>query len=236
MFEDSLMESSNSVKTSSKYWSLLTFAINCAVVVGLAIWPLLHPQALPKQLIAALLVAPVPPPPPVAVQSKPQVRAVTIETDFQAPSRIDSTILLLNEDVAVQPMMISSVDGSVGSPGNGLPGVLEGIERGRTRVAVAAPPQTMNISSGVMAGNLLEKVSPQYPAIARTARVQGTVVLQATISKDGTIQNLRVVSGPPLLRQAALDAVLSWRYRPYLLNGEPVAVETTVNVVFNLGG
>jgi periplasmic protein TonB len=77
---------------------------------------------------------------------------------------------------------------------------------------------------------------PQYPAIAKAARIQGTVVLQATISKAGGIENLRVVSGPPMLQQAAMDAVRSWRYKPYLLNGDPVEVETTVNVVFNLGG
>jgi periplasmic protein TonB len=86
-----------------------------------------------------------------------------------------------------------------------------------------------------MAGNLLDKTVPQYPEIARTARIQGTVVLQATIAKDGTIQNLRVIDGPPMLQQAAVDAVRSWRYKPYLLNGEPVEVETTVNVIFNLG-
>ena len=76
---------------------------------------------------------------------------------------------------------------------------------------------------------------PQYPAIAKAARIQGIVVLQATISKSGSIQNLRVISGPPMLQQAAMDAVRSWRYKPYLLNGEPVEVETTINVVFNLG-
>jgi protein TonB len=82
----------------------------------------------------------------------------------------------------------------------------------------------------------MQKITPQYPAIAKAARIQGTVVLQATISKTGSIENLRVVSGPPMLQQAAMDAVRQWRYRPYLLNGDPVEVETTVNVVFNLGG
>jgi protein TonB len=86
-----------------------------------------------------------------------------------------------------------------------------------------------------MAGNLLAKTLPQYPAIARAARIQGIVVLQATISRSGTIENLRVISGPTMLQQAAMDAVRSWRYKPYLLNGEPVEVETTINVVFNLG-
>jgi protein TonB len=83
---------------------------------------------------------------------------------------------------------------------------------------------------------LLQKTIPLYPPIAKAARVSGTVVLQATISKAGMIENLRVLSGPAMLQQAAMDAVRSWRYRPYLLNGEPVEVETTVNVVFTLGG
>jgi TonB family protein len=82
---------------------------------------------------------------------------------------------------------------------------------------------------------LLEKNPPVYPPIAKAAHVSGTVVLQATISKAGTIENLRVVSGPPLLQQAALEAVKTWRYRPYLLLGKPVEVETTVNVIFTLG-
>jgi protein TonB len=75
---------------------------------------------------------------------------------------------------------------------------------------------------------------PVYPPIAVTTRTEGTVILAATISKGGTIENLRVMSGPPLLRQSALDAVSNWLYRPYLLNGQPVEVETTVNVVFTL--
>jgi protein TonB len=75
-----------------------------------------------------------------------------------------------------------------------------------------------------------------YPPIAKAARVQGTVVLQAMISKQGTIQDLRVVSGPAMLQGAAMDAVKTWRYRPYLLNNEPVEVETTINVIFTLGG
>jgi protein TonB len=83
---------------------------------------------------------------------------------------------------------------------------------------------------------LIQKTIPTYPPIAKAARVQGTVVLQALISKQGTIENLKVVSGPAMLQQAAEDAVRQWRYRPYLLNNDPVEVETTVNVIFTLGG
>jgi protein TonB len=100
----------------------------------------------------------------------------------------------------------------------------------------AAPVKKLTISSGVMQGMLLQKTPPVYPPIAKAARVSGTVVLQATISKTGAIENLHVLSGPAMLQQAALDAVRSWRYRPYLLNGDPVEVETTVNVIFTLGG
>ena len=99
----------------------------------------------------------------------------------------------------------------------------------------AAVPKKINISSGVAQGMLLQKTQPIYPPIAMAARVSGTVVLQVTISKTGTITNLHVVSGPAMLQQAAMDAVKTWRYRPYLLNGEPVEVETTINVVFTLG-
>jgi protein TonB len=100
----------------------------------------------------------------------------------------------------------------------------------------AAAPKKINISAGVAVGMLIQKTIPVYPPIAKAARVSGTVVLQATISKNGTIENLRVMSGPAMLQQAAQDAVRQWRYRPYLLNNEPVEVETTVNVVFTLGG
>jgi len=100
----------------------------------------------------------------------------------------------------------------------------------------AAPVKKLIISSGVMAGMIVLKTQPVYPPIAKAARQSGTVVLQATISKTGAIENLHVISGPAMLQQAAQDAVRQWRYRPYLLNGEPVEVETTVNVIFTLGG
>ncbi len=87
-----------------------------------------------------------------------------------------------------------------------------------------------------MEGNLIYHVQPQYPTLARQARVQGTVVLRAVISRDGRIENLQVVSGHPLLVKSAEDAVSQWRYRPYYLNNEPVEVETQVTVNFTLSG
>ena len=93
----------------------------------------------------------------------------------------------------------------------------------------------MNISAGVAASLLLQKTEAVYPPIAKAARVSGTVVLQATISKTGSVEDLQVISGPAMLQNAALEAVKNWQYKPYLLNNQPVEVETTVNVIFMLG-
>jgi protein TonB len=103
-------------------------------------------------------------------------------------------------------------------------------------VIKAAPQKPPVISSGVATGMLIHKTPPVYPPAAKAARLSGTVEVHATISKDGTIRDLRAVSGPEVLRQAAVDAVRTWRYKPYELNNEPVEVETTVNVIFSLGG
>jgi TonB family protein len=97
-----------------------------------------------------------------------------------------------------------------------------------------AAPKTISVAASIMAGRAISKPAPAYPSFARTARVEGTVVLHATISKTGTIQNVSVVSGPQMLRQAAADAVKTWRYKPYLLDNEPVEVETNVDVIFVL--
>ena len=83
---------------------------------------------------------------------------------------------------------------------------------------------------------IIRQVTPIYPTIAKTAHISGTVTLHAIISKDGSIQELTYVSGPPLLMRNAMDAVRQWRYNPTLLNGEPVEVDTTISVVFTLGG
>lgn len=99
---------------------------------------------------------------------------------------------------------------------------------------MTAHPRRVVLSAPVAQSLLIMKTLPRYPPIAKAARVSGTVVLDAVISTSGSVINLRVVSGPAMLQQAALDAVKTWRYRPYLLNGEPVEFETTINVIFLL--
>src|SRR5437764_632958 len=98
----------------------------------------------------------------------------------------------------------------------------------QTPPAKVAPPQRIRVSAGVAESNVLQKVNPVYPQMAKIAHVSGDVVLQAIIGKNGAIQNLRAINGHPILIQAAMDAVRQWKYRPYLLNEEPVEVETTV--------
>ena len=173
------------------------------------------------------------------------VRVVkVIQTDIingqlRTPTKIPEKVAMIKEEAAPPPMTTAGVIGGVpgGVPGGSLGGVMGGII-GNTPVAVpkVAMPTRVRVSAGVQQGNLISQVRPTYPAIAKSARIQGAVVLQAEISKQGTIENLRVISGHPMLVQNALDAVKQWRYKPYLLNGEPVPVETTITVNFTLSG
>jgi protein TonB len=96
------------------------------------------------------------------------------------------------------------------------------------------PAAPVRVGGNVQQANLIKQPKPSYPPLAKAARVQGTVKFQATISKDGTIQNLQLISGPPLLVQSAMQAVQQWVYKPTLLNGEPVEVITTIDVNFTL--
>ncbi|HEX8810860.1 MAG TPA: energy transducer TonB, partial [Terracidiphilus sp.] len=134
----------------------------------------------------------------------------------------------------------STPDNSIGistiGTGNGtIPGGDPFSHTANSAAHVVKPTSTITVSRGVAEGMIVQRIVPDYPAIARAARLEGTVVLQATISKTGTIENLRVIDGPVMLRQAAINAVQQWRYRPYLLNGDPVEVETAINVNFTLG-
>ena len=104
-------------------------------------------------------------------------------------------------------------------------------------VPIAQPKvaaQQVRVSSGVAQGLLVHQVAPQYPAQARQARIQGTVIVQAVIGKDGSVQNVHALRGPLPLIQSAVDAVKKWRYKPYTLDGEPVQAETQISIKFTL--
>jgi TonB family protein len=97
-------------------------------------------------------------------------------------------------------------------------------------------PEPLSVSPHEMAAYILTKVNPVYPRAAKKARIQGTVVLSAEIDKEGNVENVRAISGPPELQQSAIDAVRQWKYKPYLVNGEPVELLTNINVIYSLGG
>lgn len=245
MFEDSLLESGGRLKTKRGRTTTFAIILEIALIGVMVLIPLIFTEALPKQQLMTFLVAPPPPPPPPPPAAAPVKIVKQIQTDIvngalRTPTKIPQKIQMIKEDEAPPPAAASSgVVGGVpgGIPGGQMGGVIGGIISS-TPVAVpkVATPQRVRVSQGVSQGLLVRRVQPNYPPLARQARIQGTVVLRAVISKDGSIENLTLVSGHPMLAPAAIDAVKQWKYKPYLLNGEPVEVDTEVLVNFTLSG
>jgi protein TonB len=133
-----------------------------------------------------------------------------------------------------EPAFASNIAADMSSRTPGGDGVNPFGARPPVTVVHTPAPSSVRLPSKLVEGFLIYKSIPQYPVIAKTVGQQGTVLLQAVISKSGTIENLQAISGPPMLQQAAIDAVKTWRYRPYLLNQQPVEVQTTVSVIFKI--
>jgi protein TonB len=165
-----------------------------------------------------------------AAPAQPAVQSQMMNDQLNAPTRIARTAQVDTAPPPAAGFGGAALDGLGGSGAAGT--VLAGQDRLKVKEAT---PKIVTVSAGVAIGMLIQKTAPVYPPIAKTARVSGTVVLAASISKTGVIENVRVLSGPVMLRQSAVDAVRTWRYKPYKLNNEPVGIETTVNVIFTLG-
>ncbi len=245
MFEDSLIESGGKLKTKRGWTSIISFAIQLMIIGVMVLIPLIFTEALPKTVTLGFLVAPPPPPPPPPPAAAPVKIVKVIQTDIvngelRTPTKIPKKVEMIKEDEAPPPVMASAgVVGGVpgGVPGGSMGGVMGSILSATPTVAPKiATPQRVRVSAGVTSGLLIRKIPPTYPPLARQARIQGTVILQAQISKTGDIQNLQLISGHPMLAPAAIEAVKQWKYKPYLLNGEPVEVETQVQVNFTLAG
>jgi protein TonB len=244
MFEDSLLESGGRLKTKRGRTTTFAIILEIALIGVMVLMPLIFTEALPKQQLMTFLVAPPPPPPPPPPAAAPVHVVKQVQTDIvngalRTPTKIPQKIQMIKEDEAPPAMASAGVVGGVpgGIPGGQMGGVIGGIISS-TPVAVpkVATPQRVRVSAGVTSGLLIRKVNPVYPPLARQARISGTVVLRAVIGKDGSIQNLSLVSGHPMLAPAAIDAVKQWKYKPYLLNGEPVEVDTEIQVNFTLAG
>lgn len=237
MFEDSTFESTGRIKTRSRRWMLAAFTLNGSVLAAMVLVPLIYPNALPTHFIPTLLVAPLasPPetrPPLVHVRSaSPHSFSELDNGRITAPPTIPPHIKYIDGPEPGFDHNVAAEIGSDGHNGDGSP-----FANGHSVTIVHPPsPSTLRLPSRLVESTIIYKTIPQYPAIAKAAGVEGTVVLQAVISKSGTIEHLQAVSGPPMLQQAAINAVKTWRYRPYLLNDQPIEVETTVSVIFKLG-
>ncbi|HEX9761340.1 MAG TPA: energy transducer TonB [Candidatus Acidoferrales bacterium] len=250
MFDD-LLESSVQKKRTNSKWAIFISTVVQIILLGVMILiPLIYTEALPKTMLTTFLVAPPPPPPPPpppaaapVVRPKPVTRIIQAGK-MMAPTAIPKQVTLIKEedlppDVPVSVGVAGGVPGGV--PGGQAGGVIGGIIGGIPGGNLPPPPpkeqpQRIRVGGDVQQAQIIHQIRPVYPPLARQARIQGTVRLQAIIAKNGSIIQLEVIQGHPLLVKAATDAVEQWRYRPTLLNNEPVEVVTTIDVVFMLGG
>jgi protein TonB len=250
MFEQSLV-----IPTpGSKRWTFaLSLTLQAAALTLLLLMPLIYTERLSQVMMRSSLFAPpLPPPPPpqpipqlAQAQTLPRAaRVFTPLTAFLAHHTPKAIQDLANDIFEPAPAQVcaSCVVGSTGTPG-AIPGL-------STAMAQPPPPPTavpekkpepvrtapIRVGGDVMAAKMVRRVLPVYPTLAKQARVSGVVRLQGVISKEGTIQQLQVISGHPLLVAAAVEAVKQWVYRPTLLNGEPVEVIAPIDVNFTLSG
>ena len=251
MFEQTFVEG-----TTKKTWTVLVaFVAQSILMIVAVILPMIYFDVLPKTVMTSFLVAP-PPPPPPPPPPQPQaavkiVKVIPRQFDagrLMAPKSVPKEIATIKEEEL--PPSSAGVGGVVGGvPGGvagGTPGgVLGGIIGSVPSAALPPPPppppapkavtpKRITIGGNVQQAKLVRQPKPVYPPLAKQARISGVVHLAAIISKDGTIQDLKVISGHPLLIPSALEAVKQWVYQPTLLNGEPVEVSTQIDVNFTL--
>lgn len=247
MFEQTFVD--GTAKTR-KPWTVMLSFIGQLALIGVAILiPLIYTDSLPRATLTSLITAPPPPPPPPPPPqaAPPKVVQKVIPRQFDAnklmaPKQIPKEIANIKEEDLPPPTtgVVGGVPGGV--PGGTPGGVIGGIIGAVPSAAPPPPPpkekpvtpQRIRVGGQVQAANLIRKVTPVYPALAKQARISGVVRFSALIGKDGTIQNLTLIQGHPLLVAAAQEAVKQWQYKPTLLNGEPVEVATQIDVNFTL--
>jgi protein TonB len=228
-------------KTRTPWSVAVSLTLQAGLVAILLILPLLHIAALqpPERTTIWLPLQPPPRPvEPVAEQVRTAAPAPRRSNVFTAPMTIP-THIDMTPDLAVPDMAPvlagPATSGPLGGLGMSLGGTAEIHPPARVVIAPpAAPAAPLRVSGGAQAARLVFGPKPAYPPLAKAARVQGVVRIQAVIGLDGAIKNLQVVSGPPLLVAAAIAAVRQWRYEPTLLSGQPVEVATDIEVNFAL--
>ncbi|HEU0122682.1 MAG TPA: energy transducer TonB [Bryobacteraceae bacterium] len=249
MFEQSVLD--NNRQKRSK-WSWMGLVVQAGVVTGLLLVPMISPEILSVMLPKALIYVPLKPAAPVEIEmqttanSRPQTDPTVVTARrpvrrFEAPRFYDNPVNQIIDGPGFDPPAFAIGDGRVGAAStDGIP-VAAGFS-----IALAAPPpkpvpparteapKPLRVGGAVQEANIINRVLPAYPVLAKQARISGVVKLEGVIAKDGTVQNLRVLSGHPLLVGAALSAVKQWRYRPTMLNDVPVEVIAPIDVNFIL--
>jgi periplasmic protein TonB len=242
MFEEMVLSSPKSKKTNKPWTVVVSMIVQIFFVVVLILIPLIYTEALPKAMMSSILLAPPPPPPPPpppaavqVVKIKPVVRLMDAGK-LVAPKVIPKDVNIIKEEELPPDAGMQGIAGGVpgGVGGGSLSGVLGSVVGTKAPPPPRVTPKRVTVGGNVQAARLVNKVQPLYPPLARQTRISGTVKLHAIIGKDGSVQQLQMVSGHPLLVQSALDAVRQWRYQPTLLNGEPVEVDTEIDVIFSL--
>lgn len=245
MFAESMLETSWDLRTRRSWTTLTSFGLQALMIGLLLLSPLLNTVGLPSGRILPAPVswgAPPPAAPPVHRQNITTIAQSNLADNVLVAPREVPNHVAKTDETAAPPQMSFNTAGVTGGIGDGsADGVWKSLGDCWNRAAplpVPAPAPTVRPfrTSNMLAGSLVNRVRPEYPYPAKMAHVQGQVVLAAIISKEGTIENLRVVTGHPMLVRAVIEAVSRWRYRPYILNGEPVEVETQITVNFTLSG
>ena len=241
MFEQSVLMDHPTNKTWTLFVSLT--AQSLLVTVAIAV-PLIFTDHLPGFHLVIPITAPAPLPPPAAVTQDHAMqrasRAPTLARNiFIAPSHIPDRIDITADNATAAPPTATQIGVPFSTGSNAGVSLFDNIVKPPPPPITATtkpekPRGPIPVSSGVQAARLTKQVVPAYPALAKTARVSGTVRLQGVIGKDGAIKNLQLISGHPLLAQAALEAVRQWIYKPTLLNGEAVEVIAPIDVIFTL--
>jgi protein TonB len=243
MFADSMLETSWTHRGRRSWTTLTSFGLQAAALALLLAIPLFRSVGLPAGQVLRTPVswgANSPAPQPL-----PRQHVTTLTQSnylghiLMEPTRIPTMVARVEENVAPPPFGYNTGSGGDvgGGSRDGVPGMPS--EAAGPALPRLAPPPTAGPTfrtSQMLQGSLIRRVDPLYPPLARTAHIQGAVILEAVIGKDGTMENLRLISGHPMLTQAAIQAVSQWRYRPYILNGEAIEVETQITVNFILGG
>jgi len=237
MFADSLLESSGGVRTSQRWITLFSLALEVVFIALLVLIPLLQNQGMPRLRWISSVATPVPPPPRGVPDPGPKGGGGRSPNEIR-PVLMPPSSIPLHTGLTPDPQ---ASGGSEAGPGWPL-GIPEGVPGSTGPLSEApavtprptAPPPPPRLSI-VTEGNVIRRVLPVYPQVAKQIGAEGAVVLRAVIATDGTVESLRVISSAhPTLNHAALAAVAQWRFRPYLLNGVAVEVEAQITVNFML--